>query len=315
MRRMEIGFGAVIALFLAGCGQPAASGDDAGNDRASDVGFLEGVVVDEAIRPLSGINVSLSDGRFAVTGTDGTFAFPDTAAGVYVLRATGVGYADSVTTVTVLASEPTPLVKVVLISDPSTLAYADVYVHEGFVQCSMYWDPGGYRFAACGTGNVGSLLVCNASGGAFCLGNVTDDRYITVLTLSGTPQWLQTESAWDSTQPTGDEFYILIGSATHEQLSGTPPGSSVYNDTRGPSPLLVTMNAEDLIDSGIGAGAYFMSQTFAAGSDQVPTCGTVPVCAGAVVQQPFRMILHAFFGYDPPEGWRFSEDPETPTPP
>ena len=315
-RRASILATIFVSLLAAGCsGGPKAG--PSGEGDATEPGTLSGVVVDEAVRPLGGINVTLSNGQATLTGTDGAFRFTGLDSGVYVLRAKAAGYADTTTTVTVLAGDSTPLVKLVLLADASTRAYAESYVHEGFVQCSMYWDPGGYRFAACGAGNVGSLIVCSTTEGQFCLGNVTEDRYITVLDFQTTPQFLQTETFWDSTQAFGSEFYNLIGSATPEELQ--QPTSQVFNDTHGPSPLLATMDAEDFAneDCSIGKGGFFLSQTFAAASDTLPACtpGQPCVALGAVANQQFRMILHAFYGYTPPPDWRFSDNPEVPQPP
>src|SRR5687768_4500257 len=133
---------------MAGCSDAAPSSDEDG-DGAAPPGTmpLEGVVVDEAIRPLAGVRVELDGAANATTGGDGLFRF-DAAPGAHVVRAAKAGYADAVTQVTLAASgEPAPLVKLVLITDAGSLPFAEVQKIQGYVECGT--DTFNRYFAAC----------------------------------------------------------------------------------------------------------------------------------------------------------------------
>ncbi|HUR25999.1 MAG TPA: hypothetical protein VM327_08325 [Candidatus Thermoplasmatota archaeon] len=97
---------------------------------------------------------------------------------------------------------------------------------------------------------------------------------------------------------------VYVGGATAEDLAAG--STNDYNWTLGPSPLYVTMNKTDLVDSGIGVDAYFLSQTFAAPTLKPCEFGACGV--GLVVQQRFTYYLTSFFGYEPSKEWRFVND-------
>lgn len=295
----------LVSLLSAGCAGNDA--DAAGGDAGPTAGLLEGVVVDDAIRPVAGARVELDGGLAnATTEADGLFRFPEVAPGAHVVRALKPGYADAVTQVIVAASEPTPLVKLVLVVDASSLPYATMASIEGFIECGLAFPPS-YHFAACGGPNVASLIACSATDGAVCLGNVTGDRYIVVEWLEQVPTFLAIEVVWTPTQALGDTLWVLAQSSTPEQLEMV--SASTHNDTSGPSPLYVSMDPQMVADSGIGRDAYFMSQVFAECTEGVPACG------GAVVQQRFTMYLATFYGFQPPTEWRFTQQGSLPSPP
>lgn len=298
----------LVAVLTAGCaddgGAQGGEGGDGGDAATS--GVLDGVVVDDAIRPMADVKVILDGARNATTGADGTFSFTDVAPGAHVVRAAKNGYADAVSQVIVASSEPTPLVKLVLIVDTSGLAYAEVQKIDGFVQCGT--DTFNSHFAACGTFNVASFIVCAQTD--VCQGNITDDNYIVIQRFDRTPNFLTIETAWTATSELGKVLSIWLGSATKEQLAFYPETPSVWNVTEGPSPLYGTMDGEMLNESGIGRDAWFLAQVFAGDSGIVPLTGM-----GVVFQQPFQMFFTSFFGYQPPTEWRFSETGVPPPPP
>lgn len=295
----------VVLAGLAGCAGKASDAD--GPAAAPGTATLRGVVVDDAIRPVAGarIDVDGAPGN-GTTAADGLFEVPGLQPGAHVLRAAKAGYADAVTQVDLRAGEDPPAVKLVLLADASSLAYAEVQKIDGYVECGT--DTFNSHFAACGTGNVGSFIACAQAG--VCQGNVSSDRYIVIQRFDRTPTFLVVEVAWEATQSLGTSLAVWLGSATQEQLKFYPETPDVWNTTEGPSPLYGTMNGTMLVDSGIGDDSWFLAQVFAGDAGQ-----TGPAALGVVLQQRFEMFLTAFYGYEPPATWRFAVDGRPPEPP
>ena len=82
------------------------------------------------------------------------------------------GFADATTQVVLAETQESPLVKLVLIADVSSVAYVDAYAIDGFVECGVYFVIG--FFAACSVPNTATTIACPATG--VCAGNVTGDR-------------------------------------------------------------------------------------------------------------------------------------------
>jgi hypothetical protein len=296
-----------VALLLPGCSQGGTIGGTQEDDEGG-VGIVHGVVVDESIRPMAGVNVILGSLNMT-TAADGLFRFDEVEPGAYVIRASYPGYSDAVAQVSVLTGEAPEAIRLVMVYNAGLRPFYRNTVIEGFIECGTYTAP--YSFAACGAGNVASLILCTNTD--ICLGNVTADRYIVAQWLDLTPNFLVVETVWEQNQALADRLRVLIGSATPEELR--QPTSRVYNETQGVSPLYVTMTDEDLQDSGIGRDAMFLSQTFAARSGTMPCVSGSCVGIGAAAQQEFTMYLTMFYGYQPPPDWRFVGTETVPPPP
>jgi hypothetical protein len=140
-----------FAVLLAGCaGDPPASEGKAvdaenGAQDVADQGFQEvetsvatggitGVVVDEAIRPLADVNVTLVQASLhATTDAEGLFAFEGLEPGAYSLAVEASDYVAVMQTVTVEAETATK-VKVVLISASAADGpYHTSYAFRGFM--------------------------------------------------------------------------------------------------------------------------------------------------------------------------------------
>lgn len=296
-----VGLVALVAS-LAGCSE-GAKAPDAGDLASPSTVLVTGVVVDDAIRPLADARIELDGSANTTTDANGAFTL-EAAPGAHVVRATKSGYADAVTQLTLSASEEPPVLKLVLLVDTSLSAYAELFAIDGFVECSMHTRT--HSFAACGTGNVASFIACAQVN--VCMGNVTQDRYITIIGFTKQPDFLTCEVSWTSTQALGTNLRIMMGSANAEELRFYPNTPKVHNDTTGPSPVYVTMDKGMLVESGIGIDSWFLAQTFAAPTDPAPL-------PGMVLQQRFTMYLTSFYGYEPPLDWRFTATGETPPPP
>jgi hypothetical protein len=143
----------IAAGLLAGCTQPAAvvdSEDDSGVSpdvepqsgfqpvqTTQSTGGITGVVVDEAIRPVSGAAVQLVQaGQDQRSDDDGLFAFAGLAQGAYTLRVSAAGMLSVTQTVTVQAESATKVKVVLLAADASSAPYHTTYAFRGYMEAS-----------------------------------------------------------------------------------------------------------------------------------------------------------------------------------
>lgn len=290
----------LVCALLAGCAGQDAGGDAAGAPSSEGL-TLRGVVVDEAIRPVAGAAVLAGGGLNATTDGEGAFELTGLTAGVYVVTASKRGFADATTQVVLAETQETPPVKLVLLADASTVAYAETYTVEGFVECGVHFVVG--YFAACSGPNTVSTVACPATG--VCAGNVTGDHSLILFMVPRQPDWVQMEAVWDATVETARTMMVQSGATSPEEVS--TGGVRILNETVGPSPNLNILAGADLEESGIGVDSYVYMR--------LHTAPNAPAGAGLAVQQPFKLLIHVFYGYTPTEGWRFSEDPQVPPPP
>lgn len=285
----------LASLLLAGC---ASSGDPDDALPPADftelelaatatTGIIRGIVVDEAIRPLSGAQLVLqteSGPRETTSAEDGAFGFDGLPAGTYFVHASKPGFAPAQTSTDVVAgvAEP-PIVKVLLAADPERRPFFDVYTWDGFVECSVRTPVGGF---------------------ALCEGVGNDDVVYDVEISAGVPTFAQGELVWQSTQALGDELsFNWRRNDTNQD----------YVDTEGPSPLMLSANATLFEENEVGMGQPLRTVIFTGHhpATEPPTGG---FGVGVQLQQSFTMYLHVFYNFVPPEGWRFTVDGD-PVPP
>lgn len=282
-------------------------------------GTLRGVVVDDAIRPLSNATVSITvtDGSLlnATTDSTGEFGFADLDAGAYVVRAAKVGYFEAQVTATVLATEETPSVRIVLSVDAAKAAYIAEYPFSGFLQCSATVVAA--RVAACNPNEALAPLcgvpvgVCNAGPG-----NLTEDRFLAVHTFDRSGiAFLQSEMVWqDTTGGLGKSLRAVPGART--------PSDGKIGDYRafeGESPLLMPMPGNLANGLLLGNGRDYIIRVFSGYMNgTAPPCLPAPVnCqwgVGAVANQRFEVFTHVFYNMLPPDDWQFGRDGLPPLP-
>ncbi len=299
-----------LAALLAGCSDPPAQAE---GEAPSGAGALQGVVVDDALRPLPDANVTATgpSGEFsASTGGDGLFRFDGLAPGVYLVRVSKAFYTPSEQAVDVREGEADPApVKVQLLFVPASVPFADLYKFEGLFECSA-WPTNG-----CANVNIlTGIVFCSL--GIPCF-NVTGDRSVELIPVVPQPGFLQSEMVWTPTNDQGRSMLFGLGAATREELQdGFADG---YNDTQGESPLVVTLQDEVLKESRIGIdGRQLLIQVSVGVTTPLPVCppGLGPPCGlGVSAEQPYTTFTTAFFGYRPPVGWRFTETGQAPPPP
>lgn len=303
-----IAIACLLAAALAGCAGGSQDGtsdsgptfDDLGLQATSSTGLIRGVVVDDAIRPVPGARVALS-GPSMAEGTStgaGTFGFDSLLPGTYFLTVSKPGYFQAQQSVEVVAgvAEP-PIAKVLMQVDAANLPYVEAYVFEGFIECSGSFVAVG--FAACSFVN----LVSDTAGA----GNVTQDNFGVFYGLSKTPTWLQSEMVWDSTQALGSEMALMYSWDCGDTLL-------CDHEVSGTSPLLLT--ADETAIAEINGGDYgedVFVRAFNEGLQETQVDG-VSGGLGLTLQQRFTIYTHAFYGFQPPEGWRISSGEPAPSP-
>ncbi|MGB0652452.1 MAG: carboxypeptidase-like regulatory domain-containing protein [Thermoplasmatota archaeon] len=324
------------AILLAGCtsdGGDSGVGDedaelalqDVDVQATSDTGVIRGVVVDEAIRPIVGVDIEVpvpgGEPLRAKTNDLGAFGVQGLAPGSYFVKASKLGYLETQQSVDVVAGvdQPQP-VKLVLAVNPSTSPYVQEFAFKGFIECSARLFIIG--FAVCGV----------------IPDDLSNDAFLVEYDADAPPAHLQSETIWQSTQALGNELQVSF-----DCLDCGEGGTQLeYGRAQGPSPLVMVADLEFAYAEGIpiGEGQPITFRAFAHGNedldliddDQVhgqwnsttgEECFGWPVffdgCfnfngPGFVLQQEFETFTHIFHHYAPPEGWQFSVD-GVPAPP
>jgi hypothetical protein len=325
----------VASVAAGGCAGKAADAAKAPpTSPTATTGVLRGIVVDEAVRPLAGVNVTANGqgGTWNATSAgDGTFAIGGLQPGTYLVSAGRRYYSAAQVAVDVHAgvAEPAP-VKLQLTFEARSVPYASVYKLDGFHEC-------GFNIVrVCSNINIATWIVlCSDTGGQVCLGNVTEDHSLMLQHIDGVPRFLQSEMTWTPTLDTGKAMTLLIGGANITELdSGFAPA---YNVTEGESPLMVrisnhegpdtwcrtvpdppTCTRDDVLnESKIGAERSLLVQVDAGPTypTPYPGCDSISCGAGFSAQQPFTMFTTVFFGYEPPIDWLFTATGQPPPPP
>lgn len=311
-------FTVALAFLLAGCSDGGKDASTATGATAGPggTGTLAGLVVDEAVRPLSDANVTATGASGtlnATTGADGMFRFEDLAPGVYLVQVAKKFYSAHQQAVDVRESVGEPvLAKFQLSFQAATVPFADLYKFDGYFECGVAF-PGGGTNGCANVNIVTGIMLCSFDLPCF---NVTADRSVELIPIFPQPEFIQSELAWTPTTEAGSHLVFGLGAATREELQdGFADG---YNFTEGPSPLMLTLFDADLEDSRIGIEEReLLIQVSSSQSIFIPVCSDVePSCGvGLPVQQPYTTFTHAFYGYRPPSGWLFTETGQAPPPP
>lgn len=127
---------------LSGCAEEAPEGQEfkladgttveLGEGTSDSTGAIAGYVVDEAIRPIEGVELA-ADGRSAVTDANGFFLLGNLAPGSYILTFAREGFVATQASADVVAGE-TATVKVLMPIDPVPQAYHTTYPFAGHMQ-------------------------------------------------------------------------------------------------------------------------------------------------------------------------------------
>lgn len=226
MRRVVAVAAILLTALVAGCtGDPSTNSDeDQVPESIQDVevtsttGAIRGVVVTEAVVPIAGVLVALTDGTNRTTDDEGGFVFNGLEPGDYFMTATKKGFLPQQASATVVAGdEEPPVTKITLPQLATADPYTTQQVWDGFIQCAFM----------AGDGFVGAQL-CGP----------LDERFIHYFSMDRIPDLAQAEGTWDSTQTLAADMaleYYDGGTWHHKVVTGT-------------SPLLISGNATEITD-------------------------------------------------------------------
>ncbi|HJQ92778.1 MAG TPA: carboxypeptidase-like regulatory domain-containing protein [Candidatus Thermoplasmatota archaeon] len=287
-------------IALAGCSTPAEP-EPAGEvlavealelEATDTTGVIRGIVVDEAIRPVAGAEVTLRGAGEAVTASteEGALGFDGLEPGTYFLKVSKPGYSDLQLSADVVAgvAEPVP-VKAILPRLAGYLPYVTVRVFDGFIECTTSF------LVLCGAPN---LLTGD---------NLTNDRYTWTWFFEPNATLMQAEMVWESTQSLSPTLYF-------EMEPSGDCDDGFFNRTEGESPIYATLNATQIEEGPLDleCGIYF--SLFSGHNEPLPRQPVTGWGIGATAQQRFTLYAHAFYDFLPTPGWRFTVDGEPAVP-
>ena len=293
---------AVAMMVLAGCSdapeaqtQSAEPEIDYGVEATSTTGVIRGYVVDEAIRPIVNVAVTLQAlNQTKTTTDDGAFGFQDLEPGTYFLSASKQGFTSVQTSVEVIAGDSAPPVtKISLVAVPSEQPYVEAFATQAYITC--------------GLAVVATSVGCSTFPD---VGRQLGDNVYFFFEFSTLPMWTQGELVWQQTQPAGG---AMIWEIIDPNQGGTPQSHTGYRETAA-SPALAYINTTLLAENEewvVGEGNGVQYRIFAGPH---PTCTGVGFGCGLTLQQQMTAYVHNFFNFAPEDGWRFTVDGE-PVPP
>ncbi len=282
----------LLMLLFAGCSESGTAPTD--DFCASDctkpeptdtTGVLLGVVVDEAVRPISGATVVLTPGGMETeTDAEGRFFFDKLEPGTYFLDVSRLGYFPVQMSQDVVAAVEPPVLKVMLKADAASLPYVEVYNFQGFIECMV-----GIQETPVTTGSS-SANPCYLSPNSQ---NVVDYEV-------SPPTFAQTEVVWSPGLGVGES--LLVSYSVTD--SSHTDGQNDYAVAEGSSPLVLSANATQMEDVNVGEMPLRL-RVFAGGE------GGFSIHAN----EEFEAVTHVFYGFEPPAGWTFVRDgaPEVPS--
>ena len=301
-----------LALVLSGCSDAGGAQADVqsvegfeafGVTAAPGKGILLGVVVDEAIRPLAGVAVSLQvpGGGLANATSDaeGRFAFGELDPGTYLVDAQLLTHKGSQSSIEVVADDPSPRVARVLLERLyAQEPYSEPLKLEGYIQCGYDLT---FMSSLClndYTHFVGPYT-CNECE------HILDKRSADFSVGTGW-QTMVFELVWEpTTQATSTELSLTVSHFPR-------PASHWYCQGSGTTPVLVRMeqnvtceNQQDEPEQVPAEGLPNM-HLFAASNAQEGRF------ASATFGQRFDVYAHLFYYGKPPEGWSFVNGDEPP---
>ena len=268
---------ALVATTLAGCSEPeAAAGPPALElaevDNSVTRGSISGVVVDEAIRPIAGVNLTLLGPQLTVASNEGgQFIFEDLDPGLYTVSAAPLTAADGrlflgiQTTAEVVAGQ-TAKVRMVLPPDPTPQPYHTIYKWDAYDEVNAGIVDGGYEIVRTGFANDTLPPLC--------------DQCAFFFHPEGPAHTFLFEAVWEESieDPTDGEtsYYWVL-----EDVEG----EADYSDDYCTSPCYVPIDATPY------ANVTTLSISVYPDEDWV------------AYQQRWQMFMTVWYLAPPPEGW------------
>jgi hypothetical protein len=276
-----------LAALLAGCA--GGAGDDATAslkeaeaaaenlevEATATTGVIRGIVVDDALRPLAGANVTLAGGSSTQTTEAGAFGFDGLEPGTYFLTASLADFTTVQQSAEVEAGVSDPaLVRILLVAIPRQTPFIEAFQERMYVSGAVSTP----------------VLLVRASD---LIGEEGNFSFRIDITPNGTVA--QAEFSWESTSPLGEN--LLIGGGTYDGDDALDT-----NDASGSSVLVLRANATQ-----DGETADSVRYNMWAGDFDDPPA--------AYFQQHVDAFVHVFHNFRPDEGWLFTRDGAHPLPP
>lgn len=291
---------ATVALLAAGCSQPDEPAPEA--EGPSCGWMVQGVVVDAAIRPVTGATVTLrSDATEQVTTTaaDGRFLFQCLPAGAYFVTASHPFHAEAQVVVEAGPDVPEETQRIRLGALAADQPYATAQKFSGFILCGF--DVG--IASQCANDHT-TLLV--PGGLVPQLRGVLGDVRGYLTDVPGGWATIVLELTWDpSVNGTAPWMSLVVSFANRTSAHR-------FASVEGPDPVLVRLDAGT-------PHATAREEPLAIppeGMQDVEVFGVVraeqgtPAAVG--VQQEFELLQHVFFNAPAPLGWAFLAGDEPP---
>lgn len=243
---------------------------------------LAGVVVDQAIRPLGGVRIDVTDaGLEATTDDDGAFQLP-VPVGAHLLELSHPAFA-------LLRQEvdvPATGVRGLVLRFTATAAeapYSTVAKYEGFIVCSLGLSV--VFSEECGEG-VGTPL------GRFGKQDNNAIRY-DFQPESPSLKSVVLDMTWEPTSEAGRELLVLF--ATNWTCDPACDGDRI-GTAQGPAPLLLRSDAEALSTRLQDPAVVFSTYTLARNDVSQ---------ANVVLNQRFQLFVSQFYREGAPDGYSF----------
>ncbi len=267
----------LLAIGFAGCAEnaPVDPEEDLFDEPAnvgSGLGVIRGVVVDTSIVPVPEATVTLQGGESILSSDDGAFQFVDVEPGNHFITIEKTGWSRVQQSVLVVADVAKPdIVRVMLEFYPESLPSAMTFTAEGFVQCG-----------------AGTPLTIHQ-----CPGLDDQDKSQVTIPYGGNPDHVQVEVQWKSTQPAGNELYLI------SKICGDPCDwgfDGRFSEGIFSSPHIARTTGDNRTSMQLGVWA----------SPGGPANGT-----GVALDQPFQVYGTFFYNIPEPDPeWSFIADGE-----
>ncbi len=283
-----------VSILAAGCGDDPGQAADAVADGSD--GVLEGIVVDAALRPLAQANVTATPpgGQALGEATDfnGTFRFEGLAAGTYAVEVTKPRHLSATAIVQVAAGgEAGPLVQFVLEVQADEVPFVVQVAWEGYIGCAFTFGN------LCSVpGQAGYDLIGDQSAHLFY------DEYVSIGRI---PDVIQGEAVWAATTPTSERLKPIFGWSEPQAWSQFSYLGTFFGHSQ-TSPTFDRVTHDMALEAKLGTENGLVVEFYSGGDTTDPT--------GLTVNQPVRLFLHSFYGYLPPDAWRFAVDGAPPPP-
>ncbi len=287
----------IVTAGLAGCADATEPVQDDGPEVqvTSTTGAIRGVVVDEAITPVAGVNVFLSNtGAMMETDDEGEFAFSNLEPGPYFVQVSKIGYQDvQISTIVEAGVERPPSVRILMPKIPGGDPFDETLKFDGFYECafSLFFITDSCDMATRTIHDAGVTVVPR---------HVQNNINTAFYDNPNTTVTLIQEGFWDTSAL--PKFRASIADTPIDNLCDC---SSTY---------LVVVS-----DTGYTYGRLDNEGSFPSTERQFAVRGFIPFAEEATevkyaVNVKFEIFTSFFHNYTPAEGWNMLERDSFPSP-